>query len=137
MERLELSTKKSLYPAFEIGIDVEGVKKIYRTRKLTRAFLREIEPVEEAISKQDPDAVENWVKMMLAVPQEILDQLEEQEIEDIYTDLAEKFRDRQKKRMEKQVESLKGTLTGFEDVEKMLPKKRGTTKNRKRPGAKK
>lgn len=136
-DRLELSTKTSLFPAIEIKLEVEGKATIYRTRKLTRAFMREIEPVEEAIANQEGyEVIVKWIVMMYGIPEEVLDQLEEAEVEEIYLDTSEKFRDRQKERMDRRVDKLNEQLGGFQKVQEKIPKK-SPAKNVKRPGDKK
>jgi len=137
IDRLELSTKTSLFPAIEISIDVDGVATIYRTKKLTRAFMMEIEPVEKSIANQEGyEFLVKWIVMMYGIPEEVLAELEESEVEEIYLDTSEKFRDRQKERMDKRVDKLNEQLGGFQKVQEKIPSKK-PAKNVKRPGDKK
>ena len=144
MDKLKFNTKISLYPAFEVEITSDGETRVFQTRKLTRAFIREIEPIEASISKKDPEGIPNWVKLMFGIPEEILDQLEADEIEDIYLDTSKKFRARLKDRMDKNLDDLASQVEGFKDTERKMPANtipgKATEKKRKnptRPGAKK
>ena len=75
-DRLKLSTKKTLYPAIKIDIEVDGESKTYEMRKLTHAFTLEIEPVEESIADGDGyDAIVKWIEMLFGIPKKSLDKL--------------------------------------------------------------
>jgi len=139
MSKLALSTKKSLYPA--IPIEIDG--KLYPSRKFTHALLLTIAPLEKKLDVADPDwdSLCDWMLAVFGVEKEITEQLEKDEVEDIYVKVKVELLRRQKTRMKKSIDAVKGEMDDIEesvntagDVKKTAEE---IAKNVKRPGKKK
>lgn len=132
MDRLKFDTKKSLYPEVELEVD----EVVYKSRKRTREFLLTIEPIEVSIEKNEEGAIYKWVTLMFGIPDEVLNALAFQEVEDIYLETSTVFRDEQRERMKKRIDEMKKfteDLADIADVKKELPlSKKKVTKSGKR-----
>jgi hypothetical protein len=127
------NTQKSLYTLAEIKINDAA----YQSQKLTKAVRAKFAEIEEKIKveKSSIEATYEWVSVMFGVDMKILEELDSQEVEDIYLDYQRDRRAVDLARREKEIESFEQDvkqLKKAQDVTKGIP-----SKNRKRSGNKK
>ena len=127
-DRLKIDTKKSFYDPIEIEIDGE----IYRSKKMTRAFLAELNKLDKGTSKDNDEPLYKVVQFIFNVDIKTLETLDRREVEDIYLFTKQKLAEIDKERLRLITSTLKNTLgpEGDQRVRAVIPK------NRKRSGSK-
>lgn len=76
MEKLKLSTKKSLHDPIEIEID----DKVYVNKPLTKPVFTELRKLQKAAEKGDDEALYSQIKLIFPIPDEVLDELDIRDI---------------------------------------------------------
>lgn len=85
MEKLKLSTRKSLYPEIEIEIEhSDGTTHTYTAARYTEKFRLAIASLDKAVQKNVKGAAYKWAHIMFGIPKEILDDLPGDEHQEIY-----------------------------------------------------
>ena len=127
--RLELSTKKSLYDPTEVVID----GKTYYSLKTTHAVLKELDKIDEEVGKnrENRDALYRAVQLLFGIEMAVLDCLDAKEVEDIYVFSKKQVLEIEKARLE-----LARTSFGADFEIERTKVKRVPPKNRKRSGKK-
>lgn len=127
--RLELSTKKSLYDPTEVVID----GKTYYSLKTTHAVMKELDKIDEEVGKnrENRDALYKAVQLLFGIDMEVLKELDAKEVEDIYVFSKKQILEIEKMRLELARISFGADF----DVEKAQVKK-VIRKNQKRSGKK-
>jgi len=146
MERLELDTQKSLYPAIEISIKgKDGKPTIYESHKLTHKFNQTILPIETKIQGgMDAQSFYDWVGLMYGVEKEVLENLAHMEVVEIYVYTSKAIRKSMQDRLGKEVDFFQAELTNAQiraGIEPTFPPKKPkrtipSPKNPKRSGGK-
>ena len=137
-ERLVLKTRKSIYPPIEI--EVEGV--IHQSKKFTHPLRIILEPLEKKIDVTKPDweSLCKWMNAVFGLDKKVLNNLETDEVEDIYLKVKVELLGRQRDRMTKSMDAIEAEVDGVEKVTKKVKDIGKITeeiaKNAKRPGEK-
>ncbi len=141
MEKLKLSTRKSLYPEIEIEIEhPDGTLHTYTAARNTEKFRIAIEPLDKAARKNTKAAAGKWATAMFGIPKKILDEIPREEHQEIYmywmNTTLEIHNERVDKMMEEtsdQLDTVKKTTEKATETAKELKEK---SKNVKRSGDK-
>lgn len=85
MEKLKLSTRKSLYPEIEIEIEhPDKTLHTYTAARYTEKFRLAIAPIETGVKKNAKGAAGKWATAVFGIPKKILDEIPTEEHQEIY-----------------------------------------------------
>ena len=122
-EKLTIKTQECLYDPIEI--DIDGMP--YKSVKLTRNVIKELNKYDEKVNQGDADALYTQVEILYPIDKSILEKLDKREVEDIIIFTRNKFRVVEKQRADKVVKDI-GDSLGVKKPQKT------TVKNRTRSG---
>jgi hypothetical protein len=88
------------------------------------------------VKETSSDATYEWVGLIFGIDKAILEKLEDREVEDIYLYAGREFREVEKERMKKEIDSFDSQLKQMKRVDK-VKKDIPSSKNSKRSGDKK
>lgn len=114
MEKLKLSTRKSLYPEIEIEIEhPDKTAHTYTAARYTEKFRIAIDSLDKAVKKNVKGAAGKWANAMFGIPKEILAELPGEEHQEIYMYWMNRTLEIHNERVEKM---MKTTETQIETV---------------------
>lgn len=140
-ETLKLSTRTSLYEPIKIEIEhPDKTPHTYETKKLTDKFLLRLNPLEDAILKNEDGAEARWVTAMYGVDPKILAYLTHREVEDIYLYTARTLRKLDIGRLRYTTKDMKKDINDVKEIHEDAQETKETAeeikKNVKRSGKK-
>jgi len=86
-ERFNYSTKKTLFKPIEVEID----GKVYRTERIPFSLLKKVMKFEEKAATGDIDAVMGQLKLLLGVPEKILEEIDVRDLEAMLAQVSAKI----------------------------------------------